>query len=153
MPFNWSISVVRPISYIAIVQPVRIRGYFLAVKSRCCGFSKSTTLSLSGCLYSEDHFVISRNVVLKAFAQFSVHSCWSWFQPFMYHFETNIGSVPIGEGPGDVAQWRGWTPLTILVFGDFSLLSFYSMFCAVLSLLFSLLLQRYITVFSIPFTY
>jgi hypothetical protein len=66
---------VRPVCYIAIVQPVCGGASFLAVKSRCCGFSKSTTLSLSGCLYSEDHFVISRNVVLKAFAQFSVHSC------------------------------------------------------------------------------
>ena len=42
----------------------------------------------------------------------------NWFaesRTILYHFKRLIGSVPIGEGPRDVAQWRGWTPLSTSV--------------------------------------
>ena len=39
-----------------------------------------------------------------------------------------IGSVPIGEGLGDVAQWRGWTPLSTSVCDSVSVFSAWQLF-------------------------
>ena len=81
--------------------------------SRCYFFLKSTILYYNWfSLPSEGHFVIFKRG-LKDFVQHSVYSCWSWFQNhFCTILKRLIGSVPIGEGPRDVAQWRGWTPLS-----------------------------------------
>ena len=71
---------------------------------------------------------------LQDFVQHSIYSCWSCFQN---HFCTIskrlIGSVPIGEGLGDVAQWRGWTPLSTSVYDSLFLCFF---FASVISVVF-----------------
>ena len=91
---------------------------------------KSTTLSYTWLLcLLKSSFVIFREEVLKTLllmssffvlvqrrglADFCPPICSATAEidlqspePFLYHFKRLIGSVPIGEGPEDVAQWRG----------------------------------------------
>ena len=61
-----------------------------------------------GSLSFEDQIVISQRGVLKTFCTalcFTVAEVVS--RTILYLLKPLIGSVPIGEGPKDVAQWRG----------------------------------------------
>ena len=55
---------------------------------------------------SKANLYYSREEVLETFAHTAELICR--VQNHLYHFlKELIGSVPIGEGPEDVAQWRG----------------------------------------------
>ena len=81
--------------------------------------------------------VISRREVLKILYSilFTVAEVVS--RTILYHYKKKlIGSVPIGEGPGDVAQWRGWTPLSTYVCDSLILCLFYICYQSCFSFLF-----------------
>ena len=64
---------------------------------------------------------------------FTVNVQFLWLvQNHLYHFERLIGSVPIGEGPWDVAQWRGWTPLSTSVCDSGSVFSAWHLFISLI---------------------
>ena len=97
-----------------------------SVQMQCCRSRHSLLYFSFLCLLNANCNFQKRG--LQDFVQHSVYSCWSCFHN---HFCTIskrlIGSVPIGEGPGDVAQWRGWTPLSTYVC-DSLILCFYSIY-------------------------
>ena len=81
----------------------------------CCSFQIVVCIGVGcilcyilGSLSFEDQIVISQRGVLKTFYPafcFTVAEVDA--RTILYHFKRLIGLVPIGEGPGDVAQWRG----------------------------------------------
>ena len=88
----------------------------LLLMSICCDCKESTIFSvlLGFSFLLKSHLYYSREEVLQTF----VHTAEIDLQspePFVPFLKPLIGSVPIGEGPRDVAQWRGWTPLSTSV--------------------------------------
>ena len=84
-----------------------------------CGEVEDVSVEVDILCYTLAFFAFWRLIVifqkrgLEYFVQHSVYSCWSWFQNhFCTILKPLIGLVPIGEGLGDIAQWRGWTPLS-----------------------------------------
>ena len=80
----------------------------LLLVSSCCDCKESTIFSvLMGFSFLlKAHLYDSREEVLQTF----VHTAEIDLQspePFVPFLKELIGSVPIGEGPGDVTQWRG----------------------------------------------
>ena len=85
--------------------------------SMCCSFWSRLFSVITWLLLSvEVQFCSFQRGVLKTFCPafyFTVAEVVS--RTILYLLKPLIGSVPIGEGPGDVAQWRGWTPLSTSV--------------------------------------
>ena len=81
----------------------------------------------------ESQFVLFQRRGLADFCTY----CWNWFaesRTICTILKPLIGSVPIGEGPGDVAQWRGWTPLSTSVCDSVSV--FYSVYLSIIVVFF-----------------
>ena len=80
----------------------------LLLMTSCCDCKESTVFSIlfGFSLLLKANLYYSRGEVLETFVQTAETDLQSP-EPFLYHFKRLIGSVPIGEGPEDVAQWRG----------------------------------------------
>ena len=85
--------------------------------SMCCSFWSRLFSVITWLLLSVEVQFCSfqRGVLNNFFPAF----CFTVFEvvsrTILYHFKRLIGSVPIGEGPEDVAQWSGWTLLSTFV--------------------------------------
>ena len=88
----------------------------LLLISSCCDCKESIVffVLLGFSLLFESQFVLFQRRGLADFCTY----CWNWFvesRTVCTTLKPLIGLVPIGEGPGDVAQWRGWTALSTSV--------------------------------------
>ena len=116
-------------------------------RSFCCSFwSRLFSVITWLLLYVEVQFCSFQRRVLKNFCPtfcFTIAEVVS--RTILYHCKRLIESVPIGEGPGDVAQWRGWNLLSTSVCDALILCFFISVYQ-----LFSIYFQSLIFVNAVP---